>query len=222
MVEFEEGALRTEGPSEKSTAERLFEEGKSASREDRLEEAIGLYRRVVSMDPAHLRAWNNLGVLLDQRGDHDVALEHFQAAVELEPENAEVLTNLGAALASQGRYDEAEIKLRKAARIDPGRTDVRANLGILYFRRGLYSRSDQELQWVCEDDPDHTLAHFYRGEALNRLGRVDEALEMLERAVHLQPKRARVYYLMGILYDKKNLKREAEVMYRKAKDLTDR
>ena len=222
VFEFEEGASKTEGPSEKSAAEPLFEEGKSASRGGRLEEAIGLYRRVIAMDPAHLRARNNLGVLLDQTGDHDVALEHFQAAVELQPESAEVLTNLGAALASQGRYDEAEIELRKAARLDPGGIDVRANLGILYFRRGLYSQSDQELRWVCDNDPDHTLAHFYRGEALNRLGRVDEALEMLERAAHLQPNRARIYYLMGILYDKKNLSREAGVMYRKAKELTDR
>ncbi len=75
---------------------------------------------------------------------------------------------------------------------------------------------------VCDRDPDHILAHFYRGESLNRLGRVDDALEMLERASHLQPDRARVYYLLGILYDKKNLKHEAGLMYRKARELTDR
>ena len=188
----------------------------------RLEEALDSYRRLVAMDPAHIRARNNLGVLLDQMGSHDVALEHFQAAVEIDPENAEVLTNFGASLAAQGRYDEAESQLRKAARLDPAGIDVRANLGILYFRRGLYAQSDHELRWVCDRDPDHILAHFYRGEALNRLGRVDDALEMLERASHLQPDRARVYYLLGILYDKKNLKHEAGLMYRKARELTDR
>ena len=219
----EAGAVepKMEEPRGKSEAERLFDEGKSASRGGRLEEAISLYRRVIAMDPFHLRARNNLGVLLDQMGDHDVAVEHFQAAADLQPENAEILTNLGAALAAQGRYDEAEAELKKAARIDPGGIDVRANLGILYFRRGLYSQSDHELRWVCFNDPDHTLAHFYRGEALNRLGRVDDALEMLERAAHLQPDRARIYYLMGILYDKKNLRNEAGVMYRKARELTD-
>ena len=221
VVESEDSGSQVEEPSDRSEAERLFEDAKSASRGGRIEEAMGLYRRVVAMDPSHLRARNNLGVLFDQMGDHEVALEHFQDAIGLEPENSEILTNLGAALAAQGRYDDAEIQLKRAARLDPGGVDVRANLGILCFRRGLYAQADHELRWVCDHDADHVLAHFYRGEALNRLGRVDDALEVLERASHLQPDRARVYYLMGILYDKKNLRQEAGVMYRKARELTD-
>ena len=200
----------------------LFERAKGASRSGRLEEATRLYRQVVALDPTNVRARNNLAVLLDQTGEHAVALEHFQAAMELQPENSEIMANLGAALASQGRYEEAEAQLRKAARLDPGGLDVRVNLGILYFRRGLYAQADHELRWVCENDPDHALAHIYRGEALNRLGRVDEALAVLEHASHLQPDRARIYYLLGILYDKKNLKGEAALMYRKARELADR
>ncbi len=212
-----------EHPAERGSAtqiERLFSEAKAETRAGRIEEAIRLYREIIAQNPAHVRARNNLGVLLDQIGDHEVALQHFNAAIELQPENSEILTNLGAALASQGRYDEAEAQLRRAARLDPGGVDVRANLGILYFRRGLYSQADLELKWVCEHDPKHGLAHFYRGEALNRMGRIDEALEMLERASHLHPDRPRVYYLMGILYDRKNLKQEAAIMYRKARELS--
>ena len=217
------GGCFEDGGAQREICSRASVRGRKKRLEGgRLEEAIGLYRRVIAMDPAHLRARNNLGVLLDQTGDHDVALEHFQAAVELQPESAEVLTNLGAALASQGRYDEAEIELRKAARLDPGGIDVRANLGILYFRRGLYSQSDQELRWVCDNDPDHTLAHFYRGEALNRLGRSTRLWRCWSVRHIFSPIGARIYYLMGILYDKKNLSREAGVMYRKAKELTDR
>ncbi len=132
----------SEGSASSSASERLFEQAKAASRAGRLEEALDSYRRLVAMDPAHIRARNNLGVLLDQMGGHDVALEHFQAAVEIDPENAEVLTNFGASLAAQGRYDEAESQLRKAARLDPEGIDVRANLGILYFRRGLYAQAN--------------------------------------------------------------------------------
>lgn len=205
----------------KPELEPLFEKAKAATASGHLREAAETYRKIVSADPGHVRARNNLGVLLDQGGGHKAALEHFQAAVDLEPDNPELLTNFGAALASEGRYEEAEAQLRKAARLDPGGVDVRANLGILYFRRGLYAQSEQELRWVCEEDPDHGLAHFYRGEALNRLGRVEEALETLERALHLQPGKARIYYLLGILYDKKNLPREAGTMYRKARELSD-
>ncbi len=208
-------------PSEKQDLESMFQKAKATALSGRLQEAIAMYRAVVRASPGHVRARNNLGVLLDQTGAHAAALEHFYAAVGLEPDNSELLGNFGAALASSGQYDEAEVQLRKAARLDPGGPDVRANLGILYFRRGLYAQCEEELRWVCEHDRDHALAHFYRGEALNRLGRVEEALITLERAAHLQPGKARIYYLLGILYDRKNLPREAGAMYRRARELTD-
>ena len=234
VSEFEEvGAdISGSGPEEASSpgslhresshpGEPLFEEAKREAGAGHLTEAAGLYRQVIAIDPTHVRAHNNLAVLVDQMGDHDVALEHLQAALEIDPENGEVLANLGAILAAQGSYDQAESHLRRASHLDPTRLDVRANLGLLYYRRGLYGQADQELRWVCEQDSSHTLAHFYRGEALNRLGRADEALEVLSQALRLQPERARIHHLMGILYDKKNLRQEAAEMYRKARELSD-
>jgi len=201
--------------------EPLFEEAKREAGVGHLTEAAGLYRQVIEIDPTHVRAHNNLAVLVDQMGDHDVALEHLQAALELDPENAEVLANLGAVLAAHGSYDQAESHLRRASRLDPTSLDVRANMGLIYYRRGLYGQADQEFRWVCEQDSSHALAHFYRGEALNQLGRIDEALEVLSQASRLQPERPRTYYLMGIIYDKKNLCQEAAEMYRKARELSD-
>jgi Tfp pilus assembly protein PilF len=221
------GTSRSEGASDQKPraesleAGRLFEEAKRASGAGRVEEAARLYRQLISLDPSHVRARNNLGVLVDQMGDHEVAMEHLRAALELEPENGEVLANLGAVLAAQGKYEQAEAQMRRAARIDPASLDVRANLGLLYFRRGLNAQADLEFRWVCEQDPNHALAHFYRGEALNRLGRIDEALDVLEQAARLQPQRSRIYYLMGILYDRKNLRQEAAAMYKTARELSD-
>lgn len=209
-------------PAQRGESGGMFEAAKAAWRAGRVDEAVQRYRELVATDPGHVRARNNLGVLLDREGSHEAALEHFQAALEVEPENVEVLTNHGAALAALGLYDDAEAHLRRAMRIEPGRLDVRANLGILYFRRGLYAQAEAELGWVCEQDPEHATAHFYRGEALNRLGRVDDALETLERASQLQPDSPRVYYLLGILYDKKHLRDEAGLMYRKARELSER
>jgi tetratricopeptide (TPR) repeat protein len=71
-------------------------------------------------------------------------------------------------------------------------------------------------------DPDNASAHYYRGDALNRLGRVDEAMEALLRSLELRPGNARAYYAMGILYDKKHLPGQAAEMYRKARELTPR
>lgn len=125
----------------------------------------------------------------------------------------------GLEFAALGQFDDAEQELRRALSASPSDPEVRAGLGILSFRRGLYGQAETELGWVCAHDPEHGPAHLYRGEALNRLGRVDEALEMLGRVAELQPDNYRAYYLMGILFDRKSLREAAAAMYRKAREL---
>lgn len=188
-------------------------------RAGRVGEALAVYRRILDENPGSLKARNNLGVLHDELGQHELALEQFEAAEKLGPDNVEVLVNLGSTLGVVARYEEAEAALRKAVRLEPESVSVRAALGILHFRRGVYAIAESELRWVCEQDHDHADAFYYRGEALNRLGRFDEALEALERAIALEPGNSRAFYTLGHLYDRKHLPEEAALMYRRAREL---
>jgi Flp pilus assembly protein TadD len=43
---------------------------------------------------------------------------------------------------------------------------------------------------------------------------------MLERAAQLEPRHARTFYVMGIVFDKKGRPQEAAAMYRKAREIT--
>ena len=185
-------------------------------------EALGLYRELVAEEPSSVRALNNLGILLDEMGEHEEANLHLTRASEVDPKNLEVLGNLGTALGALGRYSEADDILRKVLRHDPTNAEVRGNLGILFFRRGLYEQAEVELAAVCRDLPDYGLAHFYRGEALSRLDRVDAAIEALQRAVELMPGNTKAYYSLGILFDLKNLPEEAGAMYKKSRERRDR
>ena len=96
---------------------------------------------------------------------------------------------------------------------------VRLGEAILAFRRGLYAAAEVQLKGICKQNPSHGPAHFYRGEALNRLGRVDEALDSMERAIQLQPRNWRAYHTLGILWDRKNDRERASEMYRQAREL---
>lgn len=200
--------------------ERKMAWAKERAREGRLEEAEELYRELVEEDPTNVRALNNLGILLDEMGNAEGAVEQLRTARRIDPQNLEVLGNLGAALAALGKYGEAEEELRHAFRMDPTNLEIRANLGILLFRRGLYHQAAAELETVCAAKPDDGLPLYYRGEALNRLGRVDEAIEALERVIELIPGNHKAYYTLGVLFDKKNLPEKAAVMYRKARRLS--
>lgn len=185
----------------------------------RVEEAIDLYREILADNPDNLKAHNNLGVLFDELKQHDVALEHFSQAERLDPDNIEVLTNYGSSLTSLGRFDEAEDVLRRAQRLAGEDLAVRLGLGVLAFRRGTYALAETELQWVCAREPGHGPAFYYRGEALNRLGRFDEAIAAMERAAELMPTDPRPPYTLGHLFDRAGRRGDAVEMYRRAREL---
>jgi tetratricopeptide (TPR) repeat protein len=185
----------------------------------RIHEAIELYLGILTVNPSNLKAHNNLGVLLDELKQFDAALEHFEAAERLAPENVEILANYASTLTSLARYDKAEELLRRAQRLAPDDVQVRLGIAILYFRRGLYGQAETELRWVCERDEANGVAFYYRGEALNRLGRFDEAAEAVGRAVELIPNDPRPFYTLGHLYDRRHQLEDAAEMYRRARRL---
>ncbi len=196
-----------------------IQQAKSAADGGNVARAIELYRSVVSERPGDLEARLALGRIYDRRGEHHLALEHFEAARDAAPDDVGVLVDHANALAQLGRFDTAEKELRRALRIDPARPAVHASLGIINFRRGVYGQAEQELKRAIDLDPSAPAPFHYRGESLNQLNRVDEALTMLQRAAQLEPTHARTYYVMGIVFDKKGRPQEAAAMYRKAREV---
>ena len=188
----------------------------------RIHEAIELYLGILTVNPSNLKAHNNLGVLYDELKRFDAALEHFEAAARIAPDNVEVLANFASTLTSLARYEQADELLRRAQRLAPDDIQASLGIGILYFRRGLYGESEVELGGVCDRNQSNGLAFYYRGEALNRLGRFDEAAEAIERAVELLPNDPRPFYTLGHLYDRRYQLEDAAEMYRRARRLQSR
>lgn len=156
---------------------------------------------------------------LEERGAYDLSLERLVILQADHPESAVVLTRLGSVLGSLGRFGEAEAALERANQMSPDDVDVRAGIGIIEFKRGLYGQAEATLQWVCDRRPDHGPAHLYRGEALNLLGRIDEALASSGRASELDPHNPRIFQTLGVIYDKRREPDEAALMYKRAREL---
>ncbi|MCH7890323.1 MAG: tetratricopeptide repeat protein, partial [Gemmatimonadetes bacterium] len=155
---------------------------------------------------------------LASRTPRDVvnAVEHV---LRVEPDNVEALAHLAAAYGALGRFAKADRAIGNAIRIDPSNLQARVGAAILSFRKGLYAEAEVQLKTICDRNPSHGPAHFYRGEALNRLGRVDEALRTMERTIQLQPRNWRAYHTLGMLFDRKEDPERASAMYRQAREL---
>ena len=188
-------------------------------REGRGREAANLYQDIVKPRQTPVMAHISRGIHFDETGHHELAIEEFFAAKDLEAENVEVLAHLAAACGALGRFGEADRWIGMAIDLDPEDLQARVGEAILTFRKGLYAAAEELLKAICEGSPSHGPAHFYRGEALNRLGRVDEALQTMERTIQLQPRNWRAYHTLGMLFDRKNDRERASEMYRRAREL---
>ncbi len=188
-------------------------------REGRGREAADLYHDIVKPRETPLVAKINSGLRHDEHGRHELAIDEFLAAEALDPENVENLAHLATAYGALSRFGEADVVIDRAVRLDPMNVQVRVGEAILAFRKGLYAAAEVQLEGICKRNPSHGPAHFYRGEALNRLGRVDEALQALERAIQLQPRNWRAYHTLGMLFDRKEDRERASEMYRHAREL---
>ena len=188
-------------------------------REGRGREAADLYHDIVKPRETPLMAKINSGLRHDEHGRHELAIDEFLAAEALDPENVENLAHLATAYGALSRFGEADVVIDRAVRLDPMNVQVRVGEAILAFRKGLYAAAEVQLEGICKRNPSHGPAHFYRGEALNRLGRVDEALQALERAIQLQPRNWRAYHTLGMLFDRKEDRERASEMYRHAREL---
>jgi tetratricopeptide (TPR) repeat protein len=79
---------------------KLLSEGKTA-------EALTELRAIVAVEPAHGRARNALGSILNSSGHYPEALRHAEAAVAADPANGRYRYGYGVILAEHGRFAEA-------------------------------------------------------------------------------------------------------------------
>lgn len=125
-------------------------------------------------------------------------------------------------LARLRRFDEAEEPLRTLRLVEPHAPEVRLAAGMLWFRKGLYAEAERELRAISfrdeVEDPVRREAEYYLAESLNRMSRLDEAVELLHTSVKRFPQ-SRAFQLLGRLYDRRGSPEEASIMYRIAREM---
>jgi tetratricopeptide (TPR) repeat protein len=91
-----------------SPAHALYKQGFQHFANDRLDEAIALYREALAKDPDLAIAWNGLSLAFRQQGDLDAAIEAGRRLIELEPDDPLSHTNLSILYQRRGMIPEAE------------------------------------------------------------------------------------------------------------------
>lgn len=168
-------------------------------------------------------AWHDaLAIALARGGRPAEALDELERAEALAPEAAgEIANNRGELLAAAGRDDEARGEYERAAALRPFDPAPRYNLIALDLAGGddsadLLAEMVTQYRDLLRDFPEFARGHHNLGVALSRLGRFDEAVTSLERAVEIEPSLASAYNSLGLAYEGLGRRQAAETAYRQA------
>ncbi len=100
------------------SAAACYEKAKALNREGRLLDAGAWYEKVIAIDPGHVQALNNLGVLRLHKKDYPAARRCFEKASHLKPDYVDPYYNLACVFAVEGQVDQGLRYLEKAIALD--------------------------------------------------------------------------------------------------------
>jgi len=206
----------------------LINYGRALREAGRLDEAVTVYQRALSVPPEpwregkdHYIACNNLGnVYLDQER-YQEALESFKRASQIRPESPTVLYNLGRAYEKVGAWEEAVRtykKLLSTKHLFPHLLfpDILFNLSEIYYAHGQLARSEESLRRAIEIRPDFAEAYFNLADIHLARGDNSQAVRLYDKVLSLKPGFAEAYYNKGNALVGLGRLDDAEENYRKA------
>jgi len=165
------------------------------------EDAVDYYYR--ALKEVHFSSgvmWNKLGIAYQQLQNFHSARKAYSQAIHQQKTYAEPWNNLGTTYFMQGKYGRSVKYYLRALKLNPNSASYHLNLGTSYFHMKKYNESVDEYRTALSLDPDvfaersafgTTIEargadpeyYFYLAKVFASLGRVDEAVRNLRRAL---------------------------------------
>jgi serine/threonine protein kinase/Tfp pilus assembly protein PilF len=160
-----------------------FGEGATHAAADAYPRARAAAERALALDPTLGEAHCAIAYLAYLHFDWTTAESEFQRALELNPGGADIYDLHGRMYAALGRFDEAIAMQRRAQELDP--LAHRLDVSTTQLRAGYYADAAAGAARALEDDPALDRGYATLGWAQIRMGKPEEGLAALERAVAL-------------------------------------
>ncbi|MDE0101454.1 MAG: tetratricopeptide repeat protein [Bryobacterales bacterium] len=156
----------------------------------RRDEAVASYREALRIDPEFAPAQVGIGAALLDGKRYDEALESLDLSFSSGADAATAATAhylAGRTLLELGRNDEAAAHFQRTIELDPDHAEALDHLALWRFGRQEYEQALALYRVHADLAPDDPTVHANTGVTLYFLGRRDEALASLERALQLDP-----------------------------------
>jgi hypothetical protein len=146
---------------------------------------LALWNYEIKKEPAVPRAYNNRGLVYEQRGSFDLAIRDFETAIALDPLFTTAYNNRGMVFGKMGLYDKAIGDFKTAISLRPSYASAHNNLGVVYAKTGQLDSAFGEFNQTILLDEANGMAYYNRGLIHARSGRAQAAHEDFKKACDL-------------------------------------
>ena len=156
--------------------------------------ALEFFNKALDKDPRDIKALVDKGIVLARQGNYPDAKSLFDKAIEISESKGEVnykaIANAGIVLSIYGDPDDA---MKYFDRVLENEKDVKqetllavlTNVGVTLLEQGKYEESLSYFDRVLEIEPDRIGGLVNKANALQELGRTDEAFPLFIKAHQL-------------------------------------
>jgi tetratricopeptide (TPR) repeat protein len=177
--------------------QKLLSDAIERHRRGRFLEAERIYRRILQSDPGHPDALHLLGLIAKQAGQTEAAIQLLQQAIANSPNTPSFRANLAIMFEEEGRYTDSEMAARGALALDPRNGSALHCLANALRAGDRYREAAEAYDQAVREITDDPLLWSNYGVTLRRLGRNEEAIAVLRRALTLSPGQGEMHSNLG-------------------------
>jgi tetratricopeptide (TPR) repeat protein len=181
----------------------LYGKGHVLTQLEKYEEAIKCFDKAIGINPNLADAWLAKGLVLTQLENYEGAIEQFSKTIELNPKSINAWNQKGKVLYHIGKYEEAIECHDKILKIKE-HEDAYFFRGQSKCAVGDYIGALEDFNKISDKFPFIDEKATSTGHCYYELGLHEEAENHYRKAVKSNPKLARAYFHLAVLYISEN------------------
>jgi superkiller protein 3 len=153
--------------------------------------ALDYYQKAVKTNPKkNPTLYNNLGMLLEKKGNRKEAIQNYEMAAALDSKNLAFAKNLADAYEKEQQWKKAAEMYERITGLDKGKKDSLEAAAVLWYKAGDKEKSLGAYKKLVAAEPKKILWHQKLAYLCEELNRIEEAMGEYKTILELDPANA--------------------------------
>ena len=150
--------------------------------------SLPYYERILSINPNHSNAWQNIFIVIDQHKEVDYKIKAYESLLKKYPNQVKLYVQLGRTYGKEKNNLQKAVQVfEKGRKIAPNHFELLTNLGTVYGLQKNYNNAVNVLLKAIEIKPGVAKTHIDLGLSYFYLGEKEKAKTHFDRAKKLDP-----------------------------------